>query len=563
MKNNNRKIVFVVGTILVMVLLVWLFSSGGGDDTKRKRQAYVSSNWSKKYQLQDKNPLGLYLFDEFMDAYLDTSNSIYVIDEWAAVDTSREFIRKPKTFVFVGNLFGLHSFEMDSLMDHVKEGSTLFMSYNDLTENLYEYLYYDFDMQFDYAEDVNVFCDAGKFNMVNVFQNDTIATEWQGFNEVDAINDHNTLSSFMELENFIEFPYGKGRVLLHTNPNMFYNYELKRKDGFGYCSFVLSQLKQDQDVYYLELGRLSDNFGDYDVDDMAGAEGKKDDSYLRLILGNPYLLTALLLTILGAMLFVIFRSKRTRPVVPYISDKKDMTMAFTETITSIYYGKRNPYGILSVMRRNFFSAVQRYFFIDLSKRNGDKEIISLAEKTNTNVKDLKSLIAQMETTEAFQVTDQYIAEVQKKQHEFYRKTGIISDKLSAAVKERAIVFKRSLWLPLLMIFAGMVLVVLGLYYLSTAIGIGIILWPLGVILTILGAIRLSKPYLIVEGEMITYFSPIGSKKEFKKDDLQKVDLMKGGAVLRFNEDKHLTINYWDMSQFDKKQFELFILKIEK
>lgn len=546
--------------IATMIGLVWALS--GGEETQSKRQTYISSNWTKKFQMGDKNPLGLYLFDRILDAYLDTASKRTVVYEWLEMDTSKAFIQEPKTFVFVGNYFGLHDNEMDSLMDHVKEGSDLFLSYNSLTDNLFDHFFYGYEMEFDYAETVNVYADSNSYEMVNLFQNDTIAGEWNGFSKLVAIQDHQALSTFMELENYVVFSYGKGRVYLHTTPKLFQNYQLKREDGFDYATYAMSYLDPKRDVYYLELARLSDNIGDYDVDEQTGSEGKEDTSYLRLILSNPMLLTALLLSILGAILFVIFRSKRMRPVVPYIEPKKDMTLAFTETITSIYYAKRNPYGILNLMKKNLYNAVFRYFYIDLSNRK-NKEIELLAEKTNIPEKEIRELLSILETKEASSVSDAFVADAQKKQRAFYKQAGIISDQVIKVTGDRKLVLRRGLLIPGIMMLAGLVGVVLGLYYLTAAVSIGIVLWPVGTVLLVLGALRVSRPYLTIEKGLITMRGSIYGKKEFMRNDLVRVEHLQGGAELHFSPDQRVLIKYWEMSPFDVKQFKRFIEKLDK
>lgn len=558
---NKQKIILASVIILVMILLVWLLSDG--EQPNQGRPPYISSNWTKKFQMGDKNPYGLYLFDRVLDAYQDTSAERSIIYEWSEVDTSKAFIQDPKTFVFVGNYFGLHDSEMDSLMDHVMQGSDLFLSYNSLTENLFDQLFYGYELEFDYAETINVYADSNSYEMVNIYQNDTIAGEWSGFSRLDAVQDHVPLSSFMELENFVVFPYGKGRVYLHTTPKLFQNYQIKRKDGFDYTSYVLSYLDPKRDVYYLELARLSDNIGDYDVEEQTGSEGKEDTSYLRMIFSNPMLLAAMLLSILGAILFVIFRSKRMRPVVPYLQPKKDMTLAFTETITSIYYAKRNPYGILNLMKKNFYNAMHRYFYIELSNRKGNRAVELLSEKTGVPEKEIQELLALLETKEASSVTDGVVAETQKKQRAFYKKTGIISDKVMETTGERRLILRRGILMPGSFIIEGLVGFVVGLYYLTQADALGIILWPVGTILVVLGALLLSRPYLVIEKGTITKYGAIYGKKTYKRDEITKIEHLKGGAELHFGQDQNLLIKYWEMSTFDVKQFKRFIEKMEK
>ena len=324
--------------------------------------------------------------------------------------------------------------------------SDLFLSFNDLTENLYEALFKDFEFQFDYAESVNVFAGKTKYKMINLFQTDTVACEWRAFGQIDDAIPYESLSSFMEMPNFVKVKVGKGSLFLHTSPNMFYNYQIKRLHGYKYAEFVLNELPADRDVYMLELGRLSDNYGNYDVDEQEGDGEKEDDSYLKLIFQESNLVDRFcLLSILGVILFVIFRSKRTRPIVPFIEPKKDMTMAFAETITSIYFAKRNPYGLLQVQRKNFYSTIQKHFFVDLQRREGDRALQVLAEKSNRRVDEIKDLLRRLETKEAFSVNDLYVTEMQKKIHAFYRTTGLISSDLSEKIMEREMVFKRSLF----------------------------------------------------------------------------------------------------------------------
>ena len=100
----------------------------------------------------------------------------------------------------------------------------------------------------------------------------------------------------------------------------------------------------------------------------------------------------------------------------------------------------------------------------------------------------------------------------------------------------------------------------GVYMLVLAKGIGIALWPLGIFTLLLGVLRLSRPYLIVTDDQITYYSPWAVKKEFKREELIRAEMHKRGVILIFSGDKQLIINYWDLSVFDREQFERFVSK---
>lgn len=560
--NNSTKIGLIGGIILVMGIMVWLFSgSPGGSGGQGARKPFVSSNWTKQYQVDDKKPLGLYLFTALTKAHIDTANTVEAVHDERFLD-SIAASETPKTYMFVGNGFGLTDHEIDTVLrDVARNGSVLFLSFDDLTENLYERLFYSYSFKQDYDMEVNVFMNNRKYNMINIFQNDTIATKWWAFGELEFEEDHIRLSSFMEMTNFVRVNHGDGFIYLHATPNMFFNYQIKRPSGFGYTAEVLNELPRKNNVYLLEIGRLSDNYGNEDTSEMEGDDKKEENSYLKILFRDPMLRRAMLLAIIGLILFVIFRSKRKRPVVPFIEPKKDMTMAFAETITSIYFAKRNPYGLLQIQRKNFFDTIHRYFFVDLSRRDGDRELRILSEKSNTPIEEIAYLVNAYESKQAGQISEQFLAELAKRKHTFYRNVGIISDELNDTIQAQKMTFRRSMWLPALMILVGIAIIIVGMYLLVSGIGIGIVGWPLGILALALGIIRLSKPCLEVSGETITYYTVIGRKKTFKREELASTEARKSGVIFHFRNGKQLIINYWDLSYFDSKQFERLVSKL--
>ena len=561
------KLILLGGIVGLMLLFVWLFS--GGDDTGDGGHQHVSSNWNSKSQPFDKDPLGLYLFNTLVQTHINSSKDVYEVVSWNELDSLIHAGKKEKTFMFVGNIFGLDDHEIDSIMSSVSRGSELFLSYNVVTSNIMRNFFVSreqkvmYEEKFEYSESVNVFTDKLKCKMINVYQNDTIACHWTAFGEIETLGDSKSLSSFMEMDNFIEIKFGKGKVLLHTNPLMFYNYQVKRKSAYKYTEYVLSQLPKNQDVLLLELGRLSDDYGSYAADEQTGMNGEKDDSFLKIIFENPTLLTALLLSILGLILFMIFRSKRIRPVVEYREKKKDMTLAFAETITSIYFSKRNPYGLLQVQRKNFYATMHRHFFVDLARRDktDDKDLRTLAEKSNKSLEEIIAIVNKLETTEAASITEKEITEMAHKQRSFYREVGIISDTIQERLEDKTKTFRRALLLPVLLVLAGVISIVLGAYYLMVAVGVGITLWPLGIALLTLGSIRLSKPFMVVDPKEMMYYTSLGIKKIYKQEDLVGIEKKELGVVIKFTDNRALIINYWDLSRFDKNEFDRFIAKL--
>jgi hypothetical protein len=559
--TNSRKITLVGGVLLFGLLLVWLLTPSESYNESPGGKKFYSSNWTVQFQPFDKHPRGTFLFHRLLQVHISGKN-MYLAETKEALDSIMAAKSKPRTYLFVGNIFALEEAEIDSIISEVsKVGSNLFLSFNKTGSNISDHLFDEFHLRSDYDVKQTVFTSRGDYEMWNVYQKDTVAQFWKAFGDVETKGASQALSSFMEMDNFISIEMGKGKVFVHTNPNMFFNYQLTRTPGFEYASYAIDQLPKNRDVILLELGRMPDDFGNTDTEESTGNKMKEDTSYLRILFEDPFLRTALILAIVGILLYVLFRSRRKRPVVPYLAKKKNMTLAFTETITSIYYSKQSPYGLLQLQKKNFYTVLLKHFFVDLKRREGNRELRILSEKSNKPFEEIEAIVNQLETQEVSAVNDETITEMAKRLRQFYKDVGIISERIETRVKQREMVFRRSLWVPGILLFLGLLFIVQGLYLLIQSQGIGIALIPLGIILCVLGSIRLRNPYLVVTDVDLIYYNPFGQKKSYRKEDIIRASATKNGVLIQLQNDTKVLINYWDMSRFDREQFDRFISKV--
>jgi len=560
MISSKNKIALILGFSLLIVLLLWAVD---GISKPKKIQIFRSNNWQRKYQLKDKDPYGLFLFNEILTAHLDSNHSVKKINKWSDYDS---LINKKEksTYIFIGQDFQLLNKEIDTILKDVENGSDLMISFYDLTSNLYDRFFNYVDFDYDYSDSIVVFANNRKYTMYNIHQTDTLATKWEAFvNEALVDSSFESLSSFMEMSNFIKIKRGKGHIFLHANPQLYFNYQVLSKDGFYYSNFTINQFSKQRNVYWLELGRKMDNEGKENTSVNEGKDSKKDDSLLQLFFKNPSLLWAMLTVILGFILFIIFRAKRMRPVVPMIPPKRNMTTAFADTIASIYYQNHSPYGILKVQRKNFYHAIHKHFYIDLTRRNEDREIRLLAEKSNVSIESLKELLALIETKESFNVDERYIANVATQQREFYLKTGIISNFILNRIEKKDRIFNRIIWLPMLLILFGIMMILVGFYYLTQSIGMGILLWPIGISWITIAVLQLKKPLVEIKSDQLILYPIFGKKKMYNWEDL--VDAVNGNSatLITFSGNRIIKINYWEMSRFDKSSFQNYISNLHK
>lgn len=557
---NNKVKIALIGVIAVMVMMMMLILGGSGKKSSAiNRRTYVSSEWDTKYELNDKDPYGLYLFNQLLRSHIDTTKKVIPLISGSALDS---IVEPNSVMVFVGNNFGLKSDEFETVMTKVDQGAQLLLSYGSLTQNLNQRLFENVQMSYDFEDSINIYVGNSKFTQFYIFQNDTLAHIWKGFQQVEPVDSlYRSLSTFMGMSNFIRIPHGNGFIYLQTTPECFFNYQIQRPEGFRYTSFVLNQLPKDRNVYLLELGRLPDNPYYDDLEELnEELTGEQDDSYFQFLLQSPSFIAAIFLTVIGLLLFLIFRSKRMQPVVPYLEKKKNMSFEFAQTITSIYLSKQAPYALLKLQRKNFYDTVSKHFFIDLNRVNADREkdIESLSQKSNVDKEEILSLLKLLETKVRSEVNDNYIVEVSKKQRRFYEQTGVIHSRIIQRISILRATIQRELLLSSLLILLGTALIITGSYFLMGAIGVGILLWPVGFVLLLTGILRISKPLISYDENDIIWHPVLGRKQRYKTADLMSVTPMKNGVILNFKEGRKVTVNYWEMSRFDRTQFELFI-----
>ena len=560
--TNKSKIAIVAGMLGFILLLFWLMQSDGKEIEQggiKKVPAMVSSNWDEYYDLTSKDPNGLYFFNYFLKAKLNKGLEVSKIDHIYSLDTLSR--KSNPSFVFIGDKFVLNPDEVDSILSRVKMGSKLFLAQNSLDKQIYNELFDNIAISYYYSPSVRVVTNQSDYLFYRVFQNDTIANKWKGFKNVlpHSLSEHTILSKIGGLENNIALQYGKGYVYISLNPELYVNYQLKGKAGFNYSKLWLNRFPETESVYWLELGRFKELPPEDDFEDFFDeGNDERDDSYLQFIFQKKSLVYAMILLLAGIFIYIGFRAKRTQPVVPYLDKKKNMTLAFTDTITSIYFADRNPYVLLNVQKRNFYEAVQKHFFVDLAKRKEDKEIMTLSQKSNIPVADIKEMIRLFETTEVSKVDENYLIDLAKMQVAFYQKTGMISSRVQAKIEAKEFKLYRNMWISTILLMGGLFTILLGFYYLVQSIGIGIVLWPIGTVLLVIAVLRISRPLVEYTKNELNYYKLLGKKKSFDLSDIYAIETSEKGVKFRFNGGAILVVNYWELNQLDAKQFKRFV-----
>ncbi len=552
--NNKRKIWIVLAAFLILVVTVVLFLDLGGSSNEEdsNNQNYLSRNWKSQYHTSLKNPYDLYHFNELLMQNQNKRSLVKNLNTVYDFDTLKR--GGDRVYIFVGKMFGSQMTEIEEILTDVDSGATFILAFDDLYSSSYSFFFNRNEFLFDYSSKIQINDNKQKYTFQHIFQTDTTAHWWRYFDESALkFNKYRVLSSSFGLANSIDISYGKGNIILHTMPELFQNYQVLTKNGYKYTVNFLNNVPKNKAVYWMEFCRLADDIGDYQNED----EKEIDKSYLQFILNNRSTRAAFFVAILAIILFLIFRTTRVQPIVPVIEKKKNMTVAYTETITGIFYSKRNPYGLLAVLRKNFYNTVSRQFFIDLNRKE-DRNIERLAEKTNFPFNELKSLIDKFETTKAFSVDENYLAEVSNLQRRFYKETGIITDNTIEQLERRLVIFNRAIWIGAAVVLTAIAFVLFGFYFLSASFNSGVAALPIGFLLLLLGVQYLRIPIISLSKENIIFHSIFTKKKAYNRNEILNIEVFTNGYTFHMKDGKKYNVKFLEMGANTSKQLKNYI-----
>src|SRR5690606_11339136 len=187
--------------------------------------------------------------------------------------------------------------------------------------------------------------------------------------------------------NFVLFQIGKGHLWVHCSPAVFSNYFLLREGKQQYLETVMSQVSAPvSKVYWSDFKHFSESHSDWSV--LWNARATR---------------IALLLTILGIIIYIAFEMKRKQKMIPIIPPVENASVAFVETIGRLYYNKKNHSNLAEKMAQHFLEYIRQQYYLNTS--NLDLEFIQQLSARSGKPLDLtQALIYQVKAAQAGKIS---------------------------------------------------------------------------------------------------------------------------------------------------------------
>jgi hypothetical protein len=340
-------------------------------------------DWTPSYDLRDKIPFGLYVFDKESKTVLSPnkikkeSKTLYeFLDPLYNADTLVKDYRIKGTILNICDNYIIDEESTKELFYFVSHGNTAFLSVQNLPEMFTDSLKIEIKSQFDLNNKVD--CWLANSNLGNQKYNLNQGAGSFYFSKIDTL--YTTVLGYQgndkkKYVNFIKVNFRQGNFIIHLQPTAFTNYHLLKDNHAEYTEKLLSYIPKG-DIYWM-------------IKDQNGLI--ESGSPYRYILSQPALKWAWYLFLIGMIIFMIFNAKRRQRIIPIVKPLSNTTVDFTKTIGNLYYQEGDHQNLVDKKIIYFLERIRNEYLIETT--NLDENFIKkLHSKTGKEIKDIEHLV---------------------------------------------------------------------------------------------------------------------------------------------------------------------------
>jgi len=350
------------------------------------------TNWSENFRKKEKSPFGTYIIYNEIESLFENEETIYLKQNfydylYKNYDTTTDDFG---TYICIKkNAYKLTKDGVNDLLSFVHDGNNAFLALNYFSDNLKERLEITTN-----NVDKNVNTVAGLKTLKGEFylENETVSNISYPFDRnirrhyVVTYNKNNTIvlgTSKVDGEkvpNFLKIYHGKGAIYVHTNPVVFTNYYLL-KDSEKYTENVFSYLPNET-IIWDPLVKKSEYSNQDDQD---------NTSIFKYFLEHKTLTWFLIVSFTGLGLFMLFNARRKQRAIPVINPLENTTIAFTQTISSLYLKEQDHKNLVDKKTAYFLEKVRTKYLLNTTNLNNDFMLL-LTAKSGNEIRNTKYLI---------------------------------------------------------------------------------------------------------------------------------------------------------------------------
>lgn len=351
----------------------------------------TKTNWTENYREKEKSPFGTYIIHNEVNELFKNQEIVTLKENYY----DYLYFNYDVTSADFGNYICIKQTAskltedgVTDLLSFVYDGNSAFVSLNYFSDALKEQLEIttnNLDKDVYSVDDLKTL--KGEFYLEDKsFEKDTFNFDrnirrhyFVQYNENKTIVLGSAKIDGEKVPNFLKIYHGKGAIYVHSNPVVFTNYYML-SDKQSYAEKVLSYLPPSTIFWDPQIKRSE--YSNQDDD---------NTSVFKFFLQHKTLTWFLFVSLAGVLLFMLFNARRKQRAIPIIHPLENTTVAFTQTISSLYLKEQDHKNLVDKKIAFFLEKVRTKYLLNTNNLN--KEFVhNLAAKSDNNIQNTNYLI---------------------------------------------------------------------------------------------------------------------------------------------------------------------------
>ncbi|OOQ58474.1 DUF4350 domain-containing protein [Mucilaginibacter pedocola] len=362
-------------------------------------------NWESTLYYNDKIPFGTFIMynrlgDMFPDAEVTRTNK-------SAYEVFSDTLLMPGNYLVIANNVDLSKADYTAMVDFISKGNSVFISAFAWDGVMMDTLNVGVSTELT-QKDISVNFNNLKLKQAKNYVFDKHITD-EYFTKFDTTRATVIGQNSEGHANYISYSFGKGKLFLFTNPQVFTNYSLLKPQSADYAEKALSYLPANADNVYW------DQYQNHDI--------PTDESPMRVFFQYPALQWAYYIALAAMLLFVVYEIKRRQRIIPVVEPLKNSTLDFVSVVGKVYYEQRDNSNITAKKILYFSEHLRNTFGLKMDSQSPEFTE-RLANKTGIERSLADELVNHMSyLARQVKVTDYELIVLNQLIEKFYTQTG--------------------------------------------------------------------------------------------------------------------------------------------
>jgi len=395
--KKNLKYILLLGVLFLLYLLFVFYGPRKID-------------WSENLSPYSTQPLGLFVFhnsveDLFAGKKMETKH--FNLYDWKTETGTL----KPFNLLIFDNGSILNKYNSKKILEMARAGNTVFYCSAYPSNYILDSL--GFFSNSHYGNRENIVKTWIEGNKKQVFKYKSRRATYIYFKKDDKTKKRKyevkTKGKYNDgLINFVEIKTGKGKICIHTHPEVFANYYLLKGNTKAYVEKIMGFLPDNDVIWYM-------------AKDSEQTLSFANNNIFGELLSNKYFFYAYLLFFALTVMFLLSEVMRLQRPVPVIESLKNTSLELIDSVSALYLHRRNNEKIAAKLSTRLIYCIKKKYRINAGD-NTEENIRFLSGKSGVDYNTVKRMFGLLNyIASGNKVNDERLFELNK-YYEIFTKT---------------------------------------------------------------------------------------------------------------------------------------------